>query len=99
MSPPTFEQAKNRRQKVRSAGLDPSYWYAVEYDRALATVNAWNASPAQKLPAQRLLDDAAHNIRLIKLGHGVHNVNYATAALNVALERSREANRLAGAGP
>jgi hypothetical protein len=45
-----------------------------------------------------LLDDAIHNIRLVKLGHGVHNVNYATAALNVALENAREARRIAGAG-
>jgi phenylpropionate dioxygenase-like ring-hydroxylating dioxygenase large terminal subunit len=31
--PPTFAEAKNRRQKVRSAGMDPNYWYAVEYDK------------------------------------------------------------------
>jgi phenylpropionate dioxygenase-like ring-hydroxylating dioxygenase large terminal subunit len=34
--PPTFEEAKNRRQKVRSAGLDPNHWYAVEHSHALA---------------------------------------------------------------
>jgi phenylpropionate dioxygenase-like ring-hydroxylating dioxygenase large terminal subunit len=28
--PPSFEHAKNRRQKARAAGLDPNYWYAVE---------------------------------------------------------------------
>ncbi len=33
--PPTFEEAQNRRQRVRAAGLDPSYWYPVEYDRAV----------------------------------------------------------------
>lgn len=33
--PPSFEQAKNRRQKVRAAGLDPNYWYPVEYSRAI----------------------------------------------------------------
>ncbi|MBX7078352.1 MAG: aromatic ring-hydroxylating dioxygenase subunit alpha [Nannocystaceae bacterium] len=27
--PPSFEHAKNRRQKARAAGLDPNYWYAV----------------------------------------------------------------------
>lgn len=27
--PPAFEEAKTRRQKVRAAGLDPDYWYAV----------------------------------------------------------------------
>src|SRR5436190_21742200 len=31
--PPTFAEARNRRQKVRSAGMDPNYWYAVEYER------------------------------------------------------------------
>jgi len=34
--PPDFEEARNRRQKVRAAGLDPNYWYAVEESRALA---------------------------------------------------------------
>lgn len=33
--PPSFGEARNRRQRVRAAGLDPDYWYAVEYDRAL----------------------------------------------------------------
>lgn len=32
-SPPTFTEAKNRLQKVRAAGMNPNYWYAVEYDR------------------------------------------------------------------
>ncbi len=33
--PPDFENAANLRQKVRAAGLDPSYWYPVEIDRNL----------------------------------------------------------------
>jgi phenylpropionate dioxygenase-like ring-hydroxylating dioxygenase large terminal subunit len=33
--PPGYEEARNRRQKVRAAGLDPAYWYPVEYDRAI----------------------------------------------------------------
>ncbi len=33
--PPTFEQAKNRRQKARAAGLDPNHWYAVERSSSL----------------------------------------------------------------
>lgn len=70
-----------------------------EYDLAKMAVDQSTQPPMEKLRAQRLLDDAAHNIRLIKLGHGVHNVNYATAALNVAVEKSREATRVAGAGP
>ena len=33
--PPSFEQAKNRRQKARSAGLDPNHWYAVEQSKRI----------------------------------------------------------------
>lgn len=33
--PPSFEDAKNRRQKARAAGLDPNYWYAVEQSKKL----------------------------------------------------------------
>lgn len=31
--PPSFEEAKNLRQKARAAGLNPNYWYAVEQDK------------------------------------------------------------------
>jgi phenylpropionate dioxygenase-like ring-hydroxylating dioxygenase large terminal subunit len=34
--PPSFEEAKNRRQKARAAGMHPDYWYPVEWDKALA---------------------------------------------------------------
>ncbi len=49
--PPTFGEAKNRRQKARSAGLDPNYWYPVEYADALAPgsvreIRFWDASYA-----------------------------------------------------
>ncbi|RMG98472.1 MAG: aromatic ring-hydroxylating dioxygenase subunit alpha [Deltaproteobacteria bacterium] len=27
--PPSFDEAKNRRQRARAAGMDPNYWYAV----------------------------------------------------------------------
>ncbi|MGH8735269.1 MAG: Rieske (2Fe-2S) protein, partial [Burkholderiales bacterium] len=29
--PPSFAQGRNMRQKVRATGLDPNYWYAVEF--------------------------------------------------------------------
>lgn len=50
-NPPSFEEAKNRRQKVRAAGLDPNYWYAVEQDHAIAKkqvveVKFWGESVA-----------------------------------------------------
>lgn len=34
--PPTFDEAKNRRQRVRASGMDPNYWYAVEQDKNVA---------------------------------------------------------------
>jgi phenylpropionate dioxygenase-like ring-hydroxylating dioxygenase large terminal subunit len=51
MSPPTFEEAKNHRQRVRAAGLSPDYWYPVEWDRNLKRgqaidVSFWNRSIA-----------------------------------------------------
>lgn len=33
--PPAFEDAKNTRQKVRAAGLDPNYWYPAEWSKEL----------------------------------------------------------------
>jgi hypothetical protein len=60
------------------------------YADAEASVTGAPLAPADRLMRMRLLDDAGHNIRMVKLGHGVHNVNYATALLNVALERCQE---------
>jgi phenylpropionate dioxygenase-like ring-hydroxylating dioxygenase large terminal subunit len=34
-APPSFEEAKNRRQKTRACGLDPDYWYAVALSKNL----------------------------------------------------------------
>jgi 4beta-methylsterol monooxygenase len=34
--PPSFEEARHRRQKVRAAGMNPDYWYPVEWDKDLA---------------------------------------------------------------
>ncbi|MAQ14718.1 MAG: ring-hydroxylating oxygenase subunit alpha [Sandaracinus sp.] len=31
--PPSFTEARNSRQKVRAAGMNPNYWYAVELDK------------------------------------------------------------------
>jgi len=50
-APPTFSEARNRREKARAAGLHPDYWYAVEHDRAvrrgqIVEVRFWNTSIA-----------------------------------------------------
>ncbi|MEM9693253.1 MAG: aromatic ring-hydroxylating dioxygenase subunit alpha [Myxococcota bacterium] len=40
--PPSFAEARNKRQKVRSAGLDPNHWYAV--------AQATDLEPGQVIP-------------------------------------------------
>ncbi len=40
----------------------------------------------EMLTLRRYIADSEHNLRLVKLGRGVHNINYATALLNVAIE-------------
>jgi len=80
---------------------------AAHVDRAAAacaTVSRnLEQSPLQglgRLEVRRLLDDAEHNVRLVKLGHGVHNITYSTALLNVSLENCRKAgDLLAGKKP
>jgi len=60
---------------------------------ALAFKDA-DLSREARVRADILLGDAGHNMRLVKLGHGVHNVNYATALLNAATEYCREVEEL-----
>ena len=33
--PPSFEEAKNTRQRVRAAGMNPNYWYPAMWDKDL----------------------------------------------------------------
>lgn len=56
-------------------------------------------SAARKLDVQRALDDADFNINFVQLGRGVHNVNYATAALSAAQESCAKAVALATPAP
>ena len=75
--PPTFEAAKNRRQKVRAAGLSPDYWYPVAWEKDLAPgqlieVKFWGQSIAVYRDALGLLhameNRCAH--RQLKLTRG-----------------------------
>jgi len=56
------------------------------YDQARTRLESTSLDGEGRKQVARSLADAAHNIRLVKLGHGVHNVNYATALLNKAIE-------------
>jgi len=64
-------------------------------NRVLAIVKL---DSVDELRARRLMDDADHNIRLVKLGHGVHNVNYSTALLNVARNNCEQVSKLVDGG-
>jgi hypothetical protein len=49
--PPSFEEAKNTRQKARAAGMNPNYWYAVEFEneikpKSVIEVTWWKRSIA-----------------------------------------------------
>lgn len=49
---------------------------------------------ATQVEVQRLLDDAGHNIRFVKHGYGAHNVTYATALLNHAVQQCEKAQAI-----
>jgi phenylpropionate dioxygenase-like ring-hydroxylating dioxygenase large terminal subunit len=74
---PTFAEAQNRRQKARSAGLDPNYWYCVEHDSALGKgkvqeVKFWGQSVAlyrdEKGRLHAVEDRCAHRQLPLSLG-------------------------------
>jgi phenylpropionate dioxygenase-like ring-hydroxylating dioxygenase large terminal subunit len=77
-APPGFAEARNRRQKARAAGLNPDYWYAVEYDRAVKVgqvveVRFWHTSIAlyrgQDGQLHALENRCAHRQLKLSLGH------------------------------
>src|SRR5712692_8359701 len=86
-APPAFSEARNRRQKVRAAGLNPDYWYAVEHDSAIkpgqtAEVIFWKKSIAlyrgEDGTLSALDNRCAH--RQVKLSLGrVHGCNLVCA--------------------
>lgn len=75
---PDFDGAKTIRQKSRAAGLNPDYWYAVEYDRAVKKgavqeVIFWGASIAlyRNQEGQLVAVENRCPHRHLKLSHGV----------------------------
>jgi formate-dependent nitrite reductase cytochrome c552 subunit len=78
---------------IVSSGLDNAEAkYLAASESAKSARNA--LSSTDQLKVARLLDDADHNIRLVKLGHGVHNVNYSVALLNQAMDSCQAAQKL-----
>jgi nitrate/TMAO reductase-like tetraheme cytochrome c subunit len=56
--------------------------------------STWKGGSEDAVKVARLLDDAEFNIKFVKDSHGVHNPTYATALLNVARDRCREAETI-----
>ena len=59
-----------------------------------AKLRAAKLTGDKHLQARRLFDDASHNLRLVQLGRGVHNVTYATALLNVTIDYCRQIDQV-----
>lgn len=77
LPPPTFEDARNTRQKARASGLDPERWYAVEYDQAIKKgevreIVFWNLSIAVFRGEDGVLGAVQNRCphRHLKLSHG-----------------------------
>lgn len=66
------------------------------FHQATKALDKANLDAQQDLKARRALDDAGHNIRLVKLGHGVHNAIYSTAVLSASMESSRSVLAMTG---
>jgi phenylpropionate dioxygenase-like ring-hydroxylating dioxygenase large terminal subunit len=75
---PSFQDARTQRQKARTAGLHPDYWYPVEYDRRLRPgqvieVRFWDSSIALYRGLDRQLyaleNRCAHRQLKLSLGH------------------------------
>ncbi|HVW27562.1 MAG TPA: Rieske 2Fe-2S domain-containing protein [Polyangiaceae bacterium] len=76
--PPAFDKAEGRKQKARSAGLDPNYWYPVEYDAAIAPgevreISFWETSYAlfrdQNGELHVIENRCAHRQLRLSVGH------------------------------
>ena len=79
---PGFSEARNKRQKVRSAGLDPNHWYAVEFDAKVISgrvvqVKFWHSAVALFRDADGQLhaveDRCAHRQLELSSGNVVGN--------------------------
>lgn len=77
-SAPDFNEARTTRQKSRAAGLNPDYWYAVEYDKTVKKgvvkeVVFWGSSIAlyRNQEGQLVAIENRCPHRHLKLSHGV----------------------------
>jgi nitrate/TMAO reductase-like tetraheme cytochrome c subunit len=92
------DKYKGRLDEWKKTVADNLAAAEVALARASLAAGAAKLNDMDSLKARRLLDDAAHNIRFVKLGHGVHNVNYTTALLNHAQLCCKQAETIVATG-
>ena len=94
-----YQGALQDWRKLVTANLDKAEAALLDVKKLQATPQGASVGGENGLKVARLLDDAEYNIRFVKLAHGVHNPNYATAMLNLSLENCKKATDiLKGAG-
>jgi formate-dependent nitrite reductase cytochrome c552 subunit len=81
-------------RKAVTLQLDKAEAALLDVKKLHASAEGAKISGEPALKVARLLDDAEYNIRFVKLAHGVHNPNYATALLNVSLENCKKSTAL-----
>jgi hypothetical protein len=75
---------------VEGAGEEPVGEGGGAQLQATKALDAAKLEAVDELKAKRVMDDANANIRLVEAGAWVHNVNYSTALLNVAITNCQE---------
>jgi len=93
------DKYKNTLKEWRQGVDDHLRRAQAAFDQAKARFEKVSLQGDARKQALAALDDADHNIRMVKHGHGVHNVNYATALLNYAIQRSQQVAAGPEAGP
>ncbi len=90
---------------IRYANILPSWQeeMRVRLERVSGVLRSAQAAPrtgsrAERGTADSLLALAAHNVELVSVGQGAHNIGYADALLRAALEYTQRAARSGGLG-
>ena len=81
-------------RKLVSTKLTTAEATLLDVKKLQATPEGAKVSGEAGLKVSRLIDDAEYNVRFVKLAHGVHNPNYATAMLSAAVDNCNKATKI-----
>jgi len=82
-----YDERLEQWKSQMATRLEQSEQVVERASTAMSLANDLDAT--QRLELQRLLDDAKHNVDLVRFGRGVHNVTYANALLSVAAQNAQ----------